>query len=104
MTDRLPKAIDSVFLSHVTDRARNSPQGYDWKQTPEQTNPNAREKGKEKGNKRHARALHIQKPQLLSLFFNIAISFSQASKMEECLWVGFFFFLFNFLGLSLLER
>lgn len=91
MTDRLPKATDSVFLSLVTDCARNSPQGYDWKQTPEQTNPNAREKGKERGNKRHARAFHIQKLQLLSLFFDTATSFGKAREMEECLCIVFFF-------------
>lgn len=95
-TDRLPKAIDSVFLSPVTDRARNSPQSYDWKTNPGTNKPESkREGGKEKGKKRHARARHIQKPQSLSvsLFFDVATCFGKASKMEKCLrFLGFFFF------------
>jgi len=91
MTDRLPKAIDSVFLSPVTDRARNSPQGYDWKQTPERTNPKAREKGRETGKKKHAQALHIQKPQLLSVSL---FSTSQHVLVKPAKWRNVFGFCF----------
>lgn len=99
MTDRLPKAIDSVFLSPATDRVRNSPQGYDWKQTPRTNKPQSKKRGKKKARKDTHEHATARTPLLISLFFHVATCFGKASKMEKCLCL-----FYSFLGLSLLER
>lgn len=91
MTDRLPKAIDSVFLSPATDRARNSPQGYDWKQTPERTNPKARG-----GERKRQETTRTSTPQPEPHFSSGSFSTSQHVLVKPAKWRNVFVYFILF--------